>query len=126
MLKHEVMEVDEWHDNGPQGLFTVYLCIEISFDKMQLCLLSVAYACPYHNPTTTTGPSVHNVEISKLLAHMTPYMWLRPVRRTARFSKTTLAYGREINIKFLSNSSGGHSCVSMPIAHSLNLRHLWY
>lgn len=29
-LKHEVMVVDEWHDNGPQDLVTVSLCIQNS------------------------------------------------------------------------------------------------
>ena len=43
------------------------------------------------------------------------YMWsavVRPVGRTAKFSimKLEVAYGREINIKFSGNSSGGHSC----------------
>jgi hypothetical protein len=92
MLKHEVMATDEWHDNGLQDLVTVSLCIQIS--QMQLCSLSVAYACPYHNPTATMGNSVHNVEISKPLAVV------RPVGRTAKFSKATLeeAYGREMNI----------------------------
>ena len=42
MLKHEVMAVDEWHDNGPQDLVTVSLCIQIAIDKMQLCMLSIA------------------------------------------------------------------------------------
>ena len=46
MLKHEVMAADEWRDNGPQDF-------QIANDKTQLSLLSVAYACPYHNPTTT-------------------------------------------------------------------------
>jgi hypothetical protein len=50
MLKHEVMAADEWHNNGPQDLVTVSLCIQIAIDKMQLVSLSVAHACPYHNP----------------------------------------------------------------------------
>ena len=39
MLKHEVMAADEWHDNEPQDIVTVLLCIQIAIDKMQLCLL---------------------------------------------------------------------------------------
>ena len=49
------------------------ICIQIALDKMQLCLLSVAYACPYHNPNATMGNSVHNVDISKSLAHTMSY-----------------------------------------------------
>ncbi len=40
---------------------------------MHLCSLSITYTCPYHNPTTTMGHSIHNVDISKPLTHMTPY-----------------------------------------------------
>jgi hypothetical protein len=36
MLKHEGMAADEWHDNWPQDLVTVSLCIQIAIDKMQL------------------------------------------------------------------------------------------
>ena len=71
MLIHEVMPADEWHDNGPQDLVTVSLCIKIAIDKMQLCSLSVAYACPYHNPTASMWHSVHIVDISKQLAQTT-------------------------------------------------------
>ena len=90
MLKHEVMAVDDWHDNGPQDLITVSLCIQIAIIKMQLCSLSVVYASPYHDPTATMGRSFHNVDISKPLAHTTPYMRsadVRPVGRTAKLSK---------------------------------------
>jgi hypothetical protein len=72
MLKHEVI-AGQWHDNGPQDLVTVSLCFQIAINKMQLCLLFVAYPCPYHNPTSTMGLSVHNVDISKLLTNTLPY-----------------------------------------------------
>jgi hypothetical protein len=35
MPKHEVMAADQLHDNGPQDLFMVSLCIQIAIDKMQ-------------------------------------------------------------------------------------------
>ncbi len=73
MLQHEVMVVDEWHNNGPQDLVTVSLCIQNAINKMHPCSLSITYACPYHNPTATMGHSIHNVDISKPLTHTTPY-----------------------------------------------------
>ncbi len=74
MLQHEVMVVDEWHNNGPQDLVTVSLCIQNAINKMHPCSLSLTYACPYRNPTTTMGNSIHSVDISKPLTHTTPYI----------------------------------------------------
>ncbi len=74
MLQHEVMVVDEWHNNGPQDLVTVSLCIQNAINKMHLYSLSIIYACPYHKPTATMGHSIHNVNISKQLTHTMPYM----------------------------------------------------
>ncbi len=63
----------KWHNNGPQDLVTVSLCIQNAINKMHLCPLSITYACPYHNPTVTMGHSIHSVDISKPLTHMMPY-----------------------------------------------------
>ncbi len=73
MLQHEVMVVDEWHNNGAQDLVTVSLCIQNAINKIHLCSLSIKYTCPYHNPTVTMGHSIHNVDISKPFTHTTPY-----------------------------------------------------
>ncbi len=87
MLQHEVMVVDEWHNNWPWNLVTVSLCIQNAINKMHLCSLSITYACPYHNPTATMGHSIHSTDISKPLSHTTPYtlsaIW--PVQWKPRF-----------------------------------------
>ncbi len=49
MLQHEVMVVDERHNNGTQDLVMVSLCIQNAINKMHLCSLSITYTCPYHN-----------------------------------------------------------------------------
>ena len=94
--------------NGPHNLITVFLWIQIAIDKIQLCSLSVAYACPYHNPTGTMG-ALCSQRWHQQTAH--PHDTIHMICgceagwRTVKFSKTTLeaAYGREINIKFSGN-----------------------
>jgi hypothetical protein len=60
-------------------------------------------------------PQVKKSDVEVLGWH--GYTWsavVRPVGRIANFS-----YGREINITFSDNSSGGIPAVSMPVARSL-------
>nr|XP_054606326.1 uncharacterized protein LOC129166834 [Nothobranchius furzeri] len=73
LLKHEAMFMDVRHNNGPQDLITVSLCIQNAINKMHLCSSSITDACPYHNPTTTMGHSIHNIDTSKALTHTTPH-----------------------------------------------------
>ncbi len=60
------------------------------------------------------------------------YTWsavVRPVGCTAKFFETPLEtdYGRTINIQFMGNSSGGHSCSQRAnCTLPQNLQHLWY
>ncbi len=46
MLQHEVMVVDELHNNGPQDLVIVSLCFQNAINKMHLCSLSIT---PLHH-----------------------------------------------------------------------------
>ena len=63
------MAADEWHNNGPQDLVTVSLCIQIAIDKMQLCLLSVVYACPTP-PWSTLFTALTSANRSPTLCHL--------------------------------------------------------
>jgi hypothetical protein len=98
--------------NGLHGLVTVFLCMKIAIDKMQLCSLSVDYTCPYQNPTATRGHSVHNVDISKpggqldLLPNSLKWCW-----RRLTVEKLTLNY--------LATALVDIPAISMPIASSL-------
>ncbi len=68
-------------------------------------------SCPSGWPQTILEVKMLDVEVLGWCG----YTWsavVRPVGCTAKFSETPLetAYGREMNIKFMGNSSGGHSC----------------
>jgi hypothetical protein len=99
MLKHGLMSEEELYDNGPQDLV----------NKMQLCSLSIAYACPYHNPTTTTGYSVHNINISNPLTHKTPYTLsaIRPVQLKPGFIREEHTSPVRMYCQNLYNNIGG-------------------
>ncbi len=58
-----------WMNGTTMGLriLSRYLC------AFKMPSMSITYACPYHNPTATMGHSIHKVDISKPLTHMTPY-----------------------------------------------------
>jgi hypothetical protein len=121
MLKHEVMVADKWHDNGSQVLVTLTQYIQIAIDKMYWCLLSVAYACPYHNPTI--GHSVHNVTSENRSPTSRRGLQLRPVSlkwcwRWLMVDKWTW--------HSLATALVDIPAVSMSIAHTLKTWHLWY
>ncbi len=110
MLQHEVMVVDEWHNNWPRNLVTVSLCIQNAINKMHLCSLSITYACPYHNPTATMGHSIHSADISKPLSHMRPYTLsaICPVQWKPRFireEKTSPKCQTPLNVSICSLKS---------------------
>ena len=46
MLKHEVMVVDEWRDNGPRDLVMVSLCIQIALDKKAIVFVVCSLCLP--------------------------------------------------------------------------------
>ena len=87
-------------------------------------------------PTGEPGPAYQNYyrkrALLQTLMGWPGYTWsavVRPVGRTAKYSKMTLevAYGREINMTFSGNGSGEHSC-SQDANCTLpqNTKHLCY
>lgn len=50
MVQHEIMIVDELHNDGPQNLM-IAPWIQNTINKMCMYLLSLIYHCPWHNPT---------------------------------------------------------------------------
>ncbi len=62
MLQHEVMFVDEWHNNGSEYLVTGSLCIQNAINKMYLCSLSKTHSTtpPPPWPTRSTTLTAAN------------------------------------------------------------------
>ena len=91
---------------------------------MQLCSFSIAYVCQYHNLTATMEHSVHNVDISKPLAHMLAYMWSAIVRSIGQLPNSQIWHWRWLIVEKLTFNSLATAlvdipAVSMPIARSL-------
>uniref|UniRef100_A0A3P9MKV6 E3 ubiquitin/ISG15 ligase TRIM25-like n=1 Tax=Oryzias latipes TaxID=8090 RepID=A0A3P9MKV6_ORYLA len=70
---YEVMLLDVRHNNAPQDLVTVSLCIQNAIIEMHLCSSPITDVCPYHYPTTNMGYSIHNIDIRKPLTNTTPH-----------------------------------------------------
>jgi hypothetical protein len=87
MLKHVVMAAGEWRDNGTRDHVTVSMCIQIAIDKMQLCSLSVMYACPYHNPSTTPALCSQRWHQQTTSPHNAIHTWSAVVRLVEQISQ---------------------------------------
>ena len=129
MLKHEVMAVDEWHDNGPQDLITVSLCIQIAFNKMQLC----PYLMPNHilipqPPWGTVFTTLISANCSPTRLHTHGLrLWGRldilPYSLKWRWRRIMV---KKLTLHSLAPALVVIAPVSMPIANSLKTRHLWH
>ncbi len=65
-----------WMNGTTMGLriLSRYLwAFKVPSIKCITILLSITYACPYHNPIATMGHSIHNIDIRKPLTRTTPY-----------------------------------------------------
>ena len=78
----------------------VSLCIQIAIVKMQLCSLSVAYACPYHNPVATMGhinkPAVCPVQLKLGFIHEEHFSSI-PVAIEGEHSPSEASYNAKLH-----------------------------
>ena len=107
--------------NEPQDLVTMFLCIQIAIDKIQLCSLSVAYAWSYHNPTATLFTTLTSANRSPTWNHthgLWLWSWLEVLANSLKRHWRRLMVEKSA-LNYLSTALVDIPAVSMPISHSL-------
>lgn len=91
---------------------------------MHLCLLSIRYACIYHNSSAAImGHLIHIIDIQ---VHLGLWAWLDVQKKISEKPLGT-PYGKEMNINFTGNSSGeGWNSQHANRALTRKLGHLWH
>ena len=98
-------------------------------NKMLLCSLSIVYACLYHNPTITMGPSVHNVDISKPLAPRCQTHGLQLRGRLDILPNSLKRCWRWLMVEKLTFNSLATALVDSPgvcMPNARSSKHLWH
>lgn len=109
MMQHEVTVMDNWHNNGPQDVVTVSLCIQYAINKTHLCSLSRTYACPDipHRPHGPLEPqhwyrqTAHPHDTAHAVCHLS---W-NSDNRDSSVKRTPLQHARHRGMWAIAHSS---------------------
>ncbi len=100
MVQHEVMVVDEWHNNGPQDLITVSMCIQNAINKMHLCSLSITWTTRSTTMTSENRSPTrrHTCCLSSALYSENQYSSVKrtPIQSARRYRMWAFAYWRRL------------------------------